>query len=289
MRLRIPVRHRPLNAAQREPAQIIVLFAVFIIVLMVLAGSAYDYASIVVDDARLQNAVDAAALAGSNALSANAILTGSSPVAIASATTAAYLTANGVTAGAGTTINMTFPASTPVPGQPTPVSPAYENITLSVTRNHPTAFWPLVGINSVTMRDAGSAHAARNMVDVMLSLDTTGSEVISGSLASIQAAVGAFVTTMAPNAADSRGPQIGIARFAGIQCQYDVWPNDNNYNQGCVNDWALLTPLTNDPSVLLAVANGPSGAPCPAGAACWNISRCRATYTAGARDLERGW
>jgi hypothetical protein len=266
MRLRIPVRHRPLNAAQREPAQIIVLFAVFIIVLMVLAGSAYDYASIVVDDARLQNAVDAAALAGSNALSANAILTGSSPVAIASATTAAYLTANGVTAGAGTTINMTFPASTPVPGQPTPVSPAYENITLSVTRNHPTAFWPLVGINSVTMRDAGSAHAARNMVDVMLSLDTTGSEVISGSLASIQAAVGAFVTTMAPNAADSRGPQIGIARFAGIQCQYDVWPNDTNYNQGCVNDWALLTPLTNDPSVLLAVANGPSGAPCPAGA-----------------------
>ena len=45
MRLRIPVRLRSLNAAQREPAQIIVLFAVFIIVLMVLAGSAYDYAS----------------------------------------------------------------------------------------------------------------------------------------------------------------------------------------------------------------------------------------------------
>src|SRR3954447_14976178 len=57
MRMRVPVRLRSLNAAQREPAQIIVLFAVFIIVLMVLAGSAYDYASIVVDDARLQNAV----------------------------------------------------------------------------------------------------------------------------------------------------------------------------------------------------------------------------------------
>ena len=43
---------------RKEPAQILVLFAVFIVVLMVLAGSAYDYASIVVDDARLQNAVD---------------------------------------------------------------------------------------------------------------------------------------------------------------------------------------------------------------------------------------
>jgi len=42
----------------RSSGQIIVLFAVFVIVLMVLAGSAYDYASIVTDDARLQNAVD---------------------------------------------------------------------------------------------------------------------------------------------------------------------------------------------------------------------------------------
>ncbi|HEV7666413.1 MAG TPA: pilus assembly protein TadG-related protein [Chloroflexota bacterium] len=256
-------RLRSLSIGGHEPGQIIVLFAVFLVVLMVLAGSAYDYASIVVDDARLQNAVDAAALAGSNSLSANAALPGTTPVAIASATTAAYLTANGVTSGAGTTINMTFPASTPVPGMPTPIAPQYENIQLSVTRNHPTAFWPLIGINQVSMHDAGSAHAARNMVDVMLSLDTTGSEVISGSLASIQAAVGSFVTTMAPSTTDTRGPQVGIARFAGIQCQYDV---NGNYNQGCVNDWALLTPLTNDRPTLLAVANGPSGSPCPTGA-----------------------
>jgi Flp pilus assembly protein TadG len=258
-------RLKTIDMARRQPGQILVLFTVFVIILMVLAGSAYDYASIVVDDARLQNAVDAAALAGSNSLSANAALPGTTPIAIASATTAAYLSANGVsTATPGTTVSMVFPASTAIPGLPTPVVPQYENIQLTVTRNHPTYFWPLIGINSVTMREVGFAHGARNMVDVMLTLDTTGSEVLTGSLTSIQQAVGAFVTTMNPTAANTRGPQIGIARFAGIQCQYD--PVTGDYNQGCVNDYQLLTPLTNNGPTLLAVANGPSSSPCPVGA-----------------------
>jgi Flp pilus assembly protein TadG len=245
------------QSKHREPAQIIVLFAVFIIVLMVLAGSAYDYASIVVDDARLQNAVDAAALAGSNALSANANKTGGTPVAIASATTGAYLQANGVSGNA--TVTMAFPTSTPPA-----IAGSYENIQLQVNQNHPTAFWPLVGINSVKLSDGGNAHAARNMVDVMLVLDTTGSEVISGSLTAIQQAVGAFVSNMAPNTADSRGPKIGVSRFAGIQCQYDTaHGHPSNYDQGCVNDWYVLNSLTNDSSVLNAIANG--GAACPAG------------------------
>src|SRR6202158_5618088 len=95
--------------------QIMVLFAIFVIVLMVLAGSAYDYASIVTDDARLQNAVDAAALAGSNTLSQNAGLPVGTPVAMAQATVAAYLALNGVaTTTPGTVATMTFPTSTPV-------------------------------------------------------------------------------------------------------------------------------------------------------------------------------
>jgi hypothetical protein len=69
-----------------------------------------------------------------------------------------------------------------------------------------------------------------------------------------------FVTYMAPNTSDPRGPKIGVARFAGIQCQYDQYGNDN---QGCVNDWAVLSPLTNDATVLNAIANG--GAACPSG------------------------
>jgi hypothetical protein len=68
---------------------------------------------------------------------------------------------------------------------------------------------------------------------------------------------------MNPSTTDPRGPKIGIARFAGIQCQYD---SDGNYDVGCVDDYAVLTKLTNDRNILNAVANGPSGSPCPAGA-----------------------
>ena len=49
-RLHVPSRH--------QAAQVMVLFAIFLVVLMLLAGSAYDYGSIVLDDAKLQNAVD---------------------------------------------------------------------------------------------------------------------------------------------------------------------------------------------------------------------------------------
>src|SRR5579864_3084633 len=110
MRLRLPsLRDR---IASRETGQILVLFAVFVIVLMVLAGSAYDYASIVVDDARLQNAVDAAVLAGSDTLAQNSSLPSGTPVALAQATAQAYLASNGVaTATPGTNVTMTFPTS----------------------------------------------------------------------------------------------------------------------------------------------------------------------------------
>ena len=82
IRFRSLLRRLPSAAAagRAAPGQIIVLFALFVVVLMVLAGSAYDYASIVVDDAQLQNSVDAAALAGSNALSAGAGQAGVTPV-----------------------------------------------------------------------------------------------------------------------------------------------------------------------------------------------------------------
>ncbi len=162
----------------RSSGQIIVLFAVFVIVLMVLAGSAYDYASIVTDDARLQNAVDSAVLAGSDSLVSSSGQPAATAIVIAQATAQAYLSANGVAAATpGTNVTMTFPTSTPVGANPP--STIIENMSLNVTRNHPNAFWPLVGINSVNLQGAGGAHAARSMLDVVLSLDTTGSLVTS--------------------------------------------------------------------------------------------------------------
>jgi hypothetical protein len=253
----------------REPGQIVVLFALFLVVLIVLAGSAYDYGSIVVDNAKLQNAVDAGVLAGSDALT-NAY-TLASPATIAQSTAIEYLRLNGVaTTTPGTDINITFPTSTPVPGMPTPAIPipaVLENITLQVTRDHPTAFWPLVGISNVSMNGGGSAHAAHGLIDVMLVMDTTGSMVSSGSIPELQHAVAGFVSAMNPNLGDPRSARIGLAHFQGLKgCQ---WAQDSNGNNiypaisgSCQDDYTLLTGLTGDGPGLVQLALGPGGAGC---------------------------
>jgi Flp pilus assembly protein TadG len=281
-----------LQLAQREPGQVIVLFAVFVIILMVLAGSAYDYASIVVDDARLQNAVDAAVLAGSDSLAANAALPAGTPVAIAQSTAIAYLAQNGfATPTPGTNISMTFPTSTPVGANPP--STVIENMTLNVTRNHPNSFWPLVGINSVNLNGQGAAKAQHSMLDIMMSLDTTGSLVSSHNLTdattgqyytTIQDAVTAFINQINPTTADNRGPKIGIGRYAGVQCTWvdstgsghtgtvgvvDVYPSatpQSEYRAPCTDDDTVLTGLTNDKQLLLTVASNSGTASCPASA-----------------------
>jgi Flp pilus assembly protein TadG len=271
----------------RSSGQIIVLFAVFVIVLMVLAGSAYDYASIVTDDARLQNAVDSAVLAGSNSLVSSSGQPAATAIVIAQATAQAYLAANGVaTATPGTNVVMTFPTSTPVGANPS--SAIIENMSLSVTRNHPNSFWPLVGINSVNLQGAGGAHAARSMLDVVLSLDTTGSLVTShnltdsylGTYTTVQDAVTAFINALAPTSGDPRGPKIGIGRYAGVQCTFNgsSVPGESNivhiysasspaseYVQPCTDDETVLTPLTNNSAALLQIAGGPSSG-CPTSA-----------------------
>ncbi len=268
--------------ARREAGQIIVLFAVFMIVLLVLAGSAYDFASIVADEARLQNAVDASTLAASNSLAANNRLPALTAGAVAQATAVQYLAQNGVaTATPGTNVVFAFPTSTPVGANPP--SSALENLTLNVSRSHPTAFWPLVGIANVNMQGSGAAHAARNMLDVMLTLDTTGSLVLSNNLydytmnaggPTIVDAVTAFITQMIPTTADARGPKLGIARYAGIKCTWsDTNANSNmdvytasapvsEYRAPCIDDDTVLTSLTNDQATLLTIASG--GAGCPA-------------------------
>src|SRR5207253_726394 len=132
------------------------------------------------DEASLQNAVDAAALAGSDKLAASQGQ--ANPVATAQAATTQYLNSNHVDT-TNATIGITALPYVPPAGTPTPVVPIYDGIGVDVTRNHPTAFWPLVGIPSVTLHDTAKAHGARTMLDVTLVLDMTGSEQISGSIA----------------------------------------------------------------------------------------------------------
>src|SRR5262249_52378879 len=152
-----------------------------------------------------------------------------------------YLRLNGVSTQTPTTnVNITFPTSTPVSGVPTPATPYPENISVSVTRNHPTAFWPLVGINNVNMYDAGSAHAARGMIDVMLSLDTTNS--MQDQFGDLRSAVDQFVIAMNPSSSDPRSARIGLARFQGESCSDQQGHNPRVYN--CRSDYSVLSNLT---------------------------------------------
>jgi hypothetical protein len=183
--------------------------------------------------------------------------------AIAEAAAVTYLGQNGfATATPGTNIVITFPTSTPVGINPP--SAIIENLELKVTRAHPTAFWPLIGISSVNLRGAGSAGAARNMLDVMLTLDTTGSLVLSSNLydytvgsggTTIVDAAQAFSNAMVSPVPDPRGPKVGIARYAGVKCSWVDASADGNmdtytatspvseYRTPCIDDETVLTPL----------------------------------------------
>jgi hypothetical protein len=162
-----------------------------------------------------------------------------------------------------------------------------ENMTLNATRNHPTAFWPLIGINSVNLQGSGGAHAARSMIDVMLSLDTTGSLVISQNLSdfvqpgqsgwtTVQDALLAFINAMNITSGDPRGPKVGIGRYAGIQCQFFDDNGDGNinisssgvpaseYRGQCTDDETNLSLLSNNLANLRLISSGTS-ATCPPG------------------------
>jgi Flp pilus assembly protein TadG len=276
-------------ARSRESGQIMILFVVFMLVLLVLAGSAYDYASIVVDDAKLQNAVDASALAGADALTSNQTQPAATQVAMAVATTNSYLRDNQVTTS-NSTVNVTPVPWVPGAGTPTPVATVYTGISVDVTRNHPTAFWPLVGVPQVTLHSAGSAQSARSMMDIMLSMDTTGSLVSTGDLTdtgsgktgtTLVNAITNFVQQLNPTTTDPLGPKIGISRYAGIKCSwkdndadgkidvYDTASPPSEYTKSyagtsCTDDETVLSDLTQNQANLLNIAGG-TAASCPAG------------------------
>src|SRR3954471_24017785 len=85
----------------------------------------------------------------------------------------------------------------------------------------PTSFWKVVGITSTTLTRTSTAVASGGMVDVMLSLDLTGSMDVNGTdTANLRAAVIAFINQMQLSTSDPRGSQVGIARWAGTVCSW---------------------------------------------------------------------
>lgn len=263
---------------RREPGQIFILFALFLVALLLLVGGAIDMADAIAEDARMQNALDAASLAGSQALSGALDKPAATAVAIAQATATEYLALNGYTDGGNTSVTFAFPTSTPRPAS-TPSS-VREHVQINLQKTKPTYFWPLIGVDSLTMRGSASARAARGMTDVMLSLDVTGSMDVTGNIPPLRDAVEAFANQVEMNASDAGGTKVGLARFAGVKCLWDrnsPLPGDNDntldlsanastneYVGPCEKDMTLLQGLTLDPAPLKKLAkNSPASGTCP--------------------------
>jgi hypothetical protein len=106
------------------------------------------------------------------------------------------------------------------------------------------------------------------MMDIMLSLDTTASMEKSGTndIGALQQAVAGFVTQLNPNTSDPTSPKIGIARFAGIKCNWTWSGSAYNCNSSTLSDdKRVLSNLTFDQSSLLRIASNQGSGSCPGG------------------------
>ena len=197
--------------------------AILLTSLMGLAGAGVDYGLIVIESSRLQNALDASALAGARALVLSTASTQGAATNPASGTrnydgqqaAIAFLSSNGYTNGAnGATFSFTPSASV--------TGASNDTMQVSGTVVKPTSFWKVIGINNTTITQSATAVSTGGMVDVMLSLDLTGSMEMSGTndLVNLRNAVDAFIEQMQLSTTVDARDRMGIARWAGVNCSW---------------------------------------------------------------------
>ncbi|HZO28535.1 MAG TPA: pilus assembly protein TadG-related protein [Chloroflexota bacterium] len=202
----------------------IAYMAVLLTSLMGLAGAGVDYGLIVVESARLQNALDAGVLAGARALVLSTAATQGAATNPASGTrnyddeqaAKAFLVSNGYNVTGLNGVTFTFSSSASVKGA------SNDTMQINGTVVKPTSFWKAIGINSTTITQRATAVSTGGMVDVMLSLDLTGSMEMSGNddLGNLRNAVNAFIDQMQLSTTVTRGTRMGIARWAGVNCSW---------------------------------------------------------------------
>lgn len=251
--------------ARSDSGQVVMITALMMVVFIAFLGTAVDYGFLLADRTALQNATDAASLAAAQTLVAG----GAPNTSGAKATALQYLNLHGFQQDASTAIAISFP--------PTPGNNALQSVAIQVNRNHPTLFMYIIGITSIPMQIDSTASAGIQMVDVMFSLDLTGSMQLSGTndVQNLQNAVVAFINQMNLDPNNPLGSKVGMARFAGIMCQWvpksgyesfiHLGPGPSEYGGTCSDDMTLLSNLTSDPRPLLQLANASGGVGCPAG------------------------
>lgn len=263
MRIGVPAA---LARVQKQSGQAMVQMAMIMTAFFGLVGAGIDWGAVLIEDARIQNAADAAALAGVRALA----LGGVNPTGAATTAATGYLTLHGYTHGvSGTTVSITYSSS---------LGTAYmDTITIQVDKSWPAYFWRMFGVQNLSSRGRAVAMPGSGLVDVMLSLDLTGSMELSGTndIPQLQQAVADFVTQMNPDPAQPLGPKVGIARFAGKYCSWmrngdgDTRVEQPEYMTPCYDDKGVMTNLTFDKATLLKIANNSGAASCPGSAAAW--------------------
>lgn len=198
-------------ARRRSPGQMIVLMAFFMIVFLVLVGTAVDYGLILREEQQLQNAIDAAALAGARGM----IFAPTPGIPAAQATAAAYLRLYGYEQGDLYNTNIVYAFTTPTAG-PTPRP--LDSMQITVSRTKPTVFWRIVGINQTTFSQTARARPGQGQLfDVVIAFDETAS-MSSADIDQLRQAVVKAINDLAPNPSNPRSPKIALAQFQGQVC-----------------------------------------------------------------------
>jgi Flp pilus assembly protein TadG len=263
--------------SRRSRGQVAIYMALILTTLMGMVGAGVDYGMIVLEGAQMQNAADAAALAGARALIASTANLEADGIAGARP----YHEQNGYTHNVnGTTV--TYASSSSISGG------TRDTMQVTITKDLPTRFWRVIGINNSVLVRSATAAASGGMVDVYVSLDLSlsmqiasgGYDVNSSDITQLRNAIGQFITDMQVTTGLDRGTKMGIARWAGVRCSwYRSWatnmsdsyadgdtsidlergPNASQTLMGeivtpCFDDKDILTTLTNNKDTLTLIA-----------------------------------
>ncbi len=217
--------------------------AVLLTLFVLVGGFAVDYGTTYLAHGRFRNAMDAGALAGANERQLN-LAGGEAAVRTAALQ---YLALHGYVPDSRTTITVTLvnPGTTA------------ELVRVDATRTEPTFFLRIIGINSVSFGATTEAVFGAQNLDVVLSIDTTGS--MTGQMSQLVLAARAFLDQLNPSTSNPNGPQLALDVFHGKNAP----PHNFNYtNASRVVQAATF--LTTDYDKLRKIIDNSGPAACPA-------------------------
>ena len=226
----------------RDGGQVLPFVALMFVVLLLAIGLAVDVGLAMVEKARLQTAADAASLAGSRALAKTGTC---DPKAKDAAEN--YLQLNGFDTAADTwTANCLLDALNKL-----------TIFQLTLSRESDTYFLRLLGMRTISLGAAATSQYVSRMVDIIISVDTTGSmeEMVGGvkKIEALREAAKDMVLDFDMNASEASSLHTGLVRFDGELCyadgtlwqwEVDVDPGDNQYPVSCIDDSETLQALT---------------------------------------------